>query len=194
MEGKFLGELHRHYNLYNSELTYTERKAIWDLVSTLMVSLAYRASESGVASNKKGKSAVGSAESLFFHIFDHLFSDSMQNSSPDAFVGDLNRETAFPEVVEDWAAKWEGAEEAIEVVVQALNRIQLLGESPDKSDSPLKDVYPLLTLWITLGFTNTTCFAYISSFGYFASAGRRVCGGMPRVLRLGRGTHSRRNS
>lgn len=129
-DGVLLSTLHDHYIVYRAHLADSERKAMLYLFYTIMVSLAYRTSESSIGQNKKGKSTVGSAETLFFRLFDKLFGEYARGESFDAFIADINQETPFVAIMTDWTQEWKGADEAIEGLALYLNQLKL--ESPQE--------------------------------------------------------------
>lgn len=124
-EGELLITLHDHYSIYRVHLSEAERDSLLYLFYTILVSLAYRTSESSVGQSKKGKAAVGSAETLFFEIFDRLFGEYIREGSFDALIEDLSQETPFVEIMSEWIQDWKGAEEAVETLTEYISRIKI---------------------------------------------------------------------
>lgn len=124
-DGEFLSVLHDHYVAYRAHLNELEREAILYLFYTVMVSLAYRASESSMGYSKKGKGVANSAENLFFRLFDKLFGEYIRGTQSDAFIEDINKETPFGEIMTEWTAEWKGADEAVEGLLLYLDRLKL---------------------------------------------------------------------
>jgi hypothetical protein len=120
---QFLSVLHEHYDIYRTHLDDVEKKAMLYLFYTIMVSLAFRASESSTGQNKKGKGTAGSAETQFFQLFDNLFGVYARGGQFDVFIEDLNRETPFVEITREWAEGWKGADEAVENLNLYLGRL-----------------------------------------------------------------------
>lgn len=122
-DGQFLTVLHDHYDIYRTHLDNMEKKAMLCLFYTIIVSLAFRASESSVGQNKKGKGTAGSAETQFFQLFDNLFGVYARGGQFDVFIEDLNRETPFLEIMREWVDEWKGADEAVENLTLYLGRV-----------------------------------------------------------------------
>lgn len=143
-EGEFLGALHDHYIVYRTHLADDERKSIVYLVYTIIVSLAWRASESSIGQNKKGKGASGTAETLFFRLFEKLFGEYIHGRY-DALIEDMDRETPFAEIMAEWTKEWKGADEAVETLTSFLDRLKA-EETPDREGDITftEDVYPLV--------------------------------------------------
>jgi hypothetical protein len=106
---------------------------------TLIVCMAYRASESSVGQNKKGKGTAGSEENMFFRLFDRLFGDY---SRVDGFIEDINLETPFVEIMAEWVGAWKGADEAVEGLTLYLERVKV-EEPQDAEVTFTDDVLPL---------------------------------------------------
>ena len=104
------------------------------------MSLAYRASESSVGQNKKGKGTAGSAESLFFRVFDGLFGEFVRDGRMDSFVEDIDRETPFAEIMTEWAKEWKGADEAMEGLTLYLDRLKVDEQSQGEEVFAEEDV------------------------------------------------------
>ena len=124
-DGEFLSALHDHYEVYRVHLGDDERGALLYLFYTILVSLAYRTSASSVGQNKKGKAAAGSAETLFFEIFEKLFGAHIRDGISDGFIEDLTEETPFVEIMSEWVQQWKGAEEAVEMLTEYISRINI---------------------------------------------------------------------
>ena len=140
-EGEFLGALHDYYIVYRTHLADEERKSIIYLVYTIIVSLAYRASESSVGQNKKGKGAAGTAETLFFRLFDKLFGEYIDGRY-DALIEDMDRETPFADVMTEWTKEWKGADEAVEALTSYLERLKVEETADGEGDVTFtEDVY-----------------------------------------------------
>jgi hypothetical protein len=123
-DGEFLMALHSHYGAYRGHLNDLEKKAMMYLFYTIIVSLAYRASEASVGQNKKGKGTVGSAETLFFDIFEKLFTEYVRGRY-DALIEDVTHLTPFVEIMAEWIEGWKGADEAVETLMLYLERLKI---------------------------------------------------------------------
>ena len=132
-EGGFLGALHDHYIVYRTHLADEERKSVVYLVYTVIVSLAYRAAESSVGQNKKGKGAAGTAETLFFRIFEKMFGEYIHGRY-DALIEDMDRETPFAEIMTEWTKEWRGADEAVEGLTSYLERLKVEDAADGEGD------------------------------------------------------------
>ena len=132
-DGEFLSALHGHYIIYRTHLVDSERKSLLYLFYTIIVSLAYRASESSVGQNKKGKGTAGSAESLYFRVFDRVFGEFIRGGRMDSFVEDINWETPCAEIMSEWTKEWKGADEAVEGLTLYLDRLRV-DEYPQEED------------------------------------------------------------
>ena len=141
-EGEFLGALHDHYIVYRTHLADEERKSIVYLVYTVIVSLAYRAAESSVGQNKKGKGAAGTAETIFFGLFEKMFGE-YSHGRYDALIEDIDKETPFAEIMTEWTKEWKGADEAVEGVTSYLERLKVEDAVEGEGDMTFaEDVYP----------------------------------------------------
>ena len=143
-DGEFLSALHGHYNIYRAHLLDPERKSLLYLFYTIIVSLAYRASESSIGQNKKGKGTAGSAESLFFRVFDRVFGEFVRGGRMDSFVEDIDRETPFAEIMTEWAKEWKGADEAMEGLTLYLDRLKVDDQSQGEEVFAEEDVSSVL--------------------------------------------------
>jgi hypothetical protein len=121
----------------------SERKALLYLFYTILVSLAYRASESSVGQNKKGKRTAGSAESVFFRVFEKVFGEYVHGGRMDPFIEDIDMETPFAEIMTEWVQEWKGADEAIEGLTSYLERLKVAESSPVSEVSADEDVCPI---------------------------------------------------
>jgi len=141
---KFISVLHGHYNIYRVHFSQDERKAILYLCYTLLVSLAYRASESGVGQlqSKKGKGTLGPAERAFVAGFERVLGEFGRGGQMDLFVEDLVDETPFREVMRDWLGQWTGADEPVEGLTSFLERLKVEDRqnSEDNETSPSEEV------------------------------------------------------
>ena len=124
-EGEFLSALHDHYAVYRVHMAEEERLALLYLFYTILVTLAYRASESSVGQSKKGKAPVGAAETLFFQLFEKIFGEFIREGRDDVFIEDLTEETPFVEIMVEWTQDWRGAEEAVETLTEYISRVKL---------------------------------------------------------------------
>ena len=143
-DGEFLSALHGHYNIYRTHLVDSERKSLLYLFYTIIVSLAYRASESSIGQNKKGKGTAGSAESLFFLVFDRVFGEFVRDGRMDSFVEDMDQETPFAEIMTEWANEWNGADEAMEGLTLYLDRLKVDEQSQEVEVFAEEDVSSVL--------------------------------------------------
>jgi hypothetical protein len=132
-DGEFLIALDTHYGVYRADLDVQEKKAVLYLFYTIIVSLAYRASDATVGQNKKGKGTVGSAETLFFGIFDHLFGEYIRGGRYDALIEDVSRLTPFVDIMAEWKEGWKGADEAVETLILYLERSKVEEQSQDEA-------------------------------------------------------------
>ena len=138
-DGAFLSSLHTHYNIYHTTLTQSEKAAILCLFYTILVNLAFRASESSSTQNKKGKSTSANSEQIFFHLFQKLFAEYTVSQSPDVFFEDLNSKTPFAQVLGQWTREWKGASEAIEEISNLLSQLTIQTSSPQNTSISQND-------------------------------------------------------
>jgi hypothetical protein len=134
-DGEFLNTLHDHYGVYKVHLSAEEHDAILYLFYTVLMSLAFRASESSSAQNKKGKSVLGASDTLFFHLFDRVFGEYVWEGVSNEFVRGITEETPFVEVIAEWIERWKGADEPIETLRQYLARLKF--EEEEKKEDTL---------------------------------------------------------
>jgi len=132
-DGEFLSILHHHYGVYKVHLSTEGHDAIIYFFYTVLMSLAFRASESSLVQNKKGKSVLGSSESLFFQLFDREFGEYIREGVYDEFIKGVTEGTPFVELITDWVNEWKGADEAIETLTQYLTRLKF-DEEEDTED------------------------------------------------------------
>jgi hypothetical protein len=123
--GGFIESLHGLYNVYRTQFALDERLALLYFLYTVILSLAYRASDSSLGQSKKGKGPSGSSEALFFQVFDKIFSHPIREGRWDGFVEDINRETPFVEVITEWSEQWKGADETVEGLTSYLGHLRL---------------------------------------------------------------------
>jgi len=146
----FISILHGHYNIYRAHFSQDERKAILYLCYTLLVSLAYRVSESagGQVQNKKGKGTLGAPERAFVTGFEKALGEFGRGERMDLFVEDLVNETPFREVMEDWLGQWTGADEPVEGLASFLERLKVEDgqDSEENGASPSENVSNLLEM------------------------------------------------
>jgi hypothetical protein len=121
----FLSALYDDYQVYRVHLSDDERRALLYLFYTILVSLAYRTSMSSVAQSRKGKATAGSADTLFFEIFERLFGGYVREGAASEFIDDLNAETPFVEIITEWIQQWKGAEEAVETLTEYISKIKV---------------------------------------------------------------------
>jgi len=139
-DGAFLSTLHDHYAVYRIHLSAEEREAIIYLFYTLLLNLAFRASESSLGQNKKGKAVVGSSETLFFQFFERFFSAYAHEGVYDEFIETLRIETPFVDVMTEWSDEWKGAEEPVETLKQYLTRVKLEESGNIEDSGPVEEV------------------------------------------------------
>ena len=164
-DGEFLGALHYNYIVYRTHLAVEERKSMVYLVYTVIVGLAYHASESSVGQNKKGKGAAGPAETLFFRIFEKMFGEYIQGRY-DALVEDMDRITPFAEIMTEWTKEWNGADEAVEGLTAYLERLKVGDPSEAEGDMTFtEDVCLSNVMTLILGIGSSTDDSYFASYG-----------------------------
>jgi hypothetical protein len=142
-DNKFLLVLHTHYNLYRGHFSLDERHAVLYLCYTILVSLVYAASEAGVGQSKKGKGTAGAAEQGFVGAVGGVFGEFARGGRMDSFVEDLDSETPFREVMEEWLAQWKGADEPVEGLTAVIERLKMQdgqASGQEENNPPTQDV------------------------------------------------------
>jgi hypothetical protein len=166
-DGLFLTSIHDHYEAYRAHLSESDRWAMLYIFYTLVVCLAYRASESSVGQNKKGKGTAGMEENMFFRLFDKLFGNYFRGGRFDGFIEEINRETPLAEIMTEWIGAWKGADEAVEGVSSYLQRLKM--DVPEDAEVTFTDDV-LSQLKLTLGFGASSYITYFPSCGYSATS------------------------
>jgi hypothetical protein len=165
-DGEFLMALHSHYGAYRGHLNDLEKRAMIYLFYTIIVTLAYRASEASVGQNKKGKGTVGSAETLFFEIFEKLFTEYVRGRY-DALIEDVSHLTPFVEIMTEWIEGWKGADEAVETLMLYLERLKVDEPSEEMPTSYTHgNVRAFSRCPSDLGVGSRTIVAYFTSCGH----------------------------
>jgi hypothetical protein len=147
-DNKFLLVLYAHYNSYRGHFSLEERRAVLYLCYTILVNLGYAASEAGVGQSEKGKGTVGTAERGFVRAVEGVFGEFARGGRRDSFVEDLDSETPFRDIIEEWLAQWKGADEPVEGLSAAIGRLKMEdGQEPGQEENnlPAEDVF--LFLW-----------------------------------------------
>jgi hypothetical protein len=142
-DNKFLLVLYAHYNSYRGHFSLNERHVVLYLCYTILVCLAHAALEAGGGQSKKGKGTAGATERAFVGAVDGVFGEFARGGRMDSFVEDLDSETPFREVMEEWVAQWKGADEPVEGLTAVIERLKIedgQAVSQEETSLPAQDV------------------------------------------------------